>query len=68
MESATPQPKDTKNTNKILSVIDNKSKSELNEDDRNARVAISAYFKAQARGFEQGHELVDWLAAEAEVQ
>ena len=30
-------------------------------------VAIAAYFKAEARGFEPGHELEEWLAAEREV-
>jgi hypothetical protein len=30
------------------------------------QVAEAAYFKALARGFESGHELDDWLAAEAE--
>lgn len=29
-------------------------------------IAVSAYYKAQARGFSPGHELEDWLAAEAE--
>jgi len=32
------------------------------------QIAIAAYLKAQARGFEPGHELEDWLAAEAENQ
>ena len=32
------------------------------------QIAIAAYLKAQARGFEPGHELEDWLAAEAEMQ
>jgi hypothetical protein len=27
----------------------------------------AAYFRAQQRGFEPGHELDDWLAAEREV-
>jgi hypothetical protein len=31
------------------------------------QVAIAAYFKAESRGFEPGHELEDWLAAEREV-
>lgn len=31
------------------------------------QVAETAYYKAEARGFETGHELEDWLAAEAEV-
>lgn len=30
-------------------------------------VATCAYYKAEARGFESGHEMEDWLAAEAEV-
>ena len=28
------------------------------------RLAELAYFKAEERGFEPGHELEDWLAAE----
>lgn len=28
----------------------------------------AAYLRAEQRGFEPGHELEDWLAAEAEVQ
>ena len=31
------------------------------------RIAELAYFRALARGFEPGHELEDWLAAEAEI-
>jgi hypothetical protein len=30
-------------------------------------IAQGAYFRAQQRNFEPGHELEDWLAAEAEV-
>ena len=49
-----------------LSSEDKTSESKLNEQDRDSRVAVSAYYKAQARGFEPGHELEDWLTAEAE--
>lgn len=35
--------------------------------ERQARIARAAYFRAEKRGFEPGHELEDWLAAEAEV-
>lgn len=35
--------------------------------ERHDMVAIAAYFRAQKRGFEPGHELEDWIAAEAEV-
>lgn len=34
---------------------------------RHEMIAQAAYFRAQRRGFEAGHELEDWLAAEAEV-
>jgi hypothetical protein len=32
------------------------------------RTAECAYYKAEARGFEPGYEMEDWLAAETEVQ
>lgn len=34
---------------------------------RHELIAQAAYFRAQHRGFEPGHELEDWQAAEAEV-
>ena len=34
--------------------------------DKEARIAELAYFKAESRGFEPGHELEDWLEAEGE--
>jgi hypothetical protein len=30
-------------------------------------IAKAAYFRAEQRGFAPGHEMSDWLAAEAEV-
>jgi hypothetical protein len=35
--------------------------------DRYERIAEAAYLRAERRGFEPGHELEDWLAAEQEV-
>jgi hypothetical protein len=35
--------------------------------DHEVKVALAAYFIAQKRGFEPGHELDDWLAAEAQI-
>jgi hypothetical protein len=35
--------------------------------DHEVKVALTAYFIAEKRGFEPGHELDDWLAAEAEM-
>jgi hypothetical protein len=36
-------------------------------DDRETRIRVVAYFRAERRGFVPGYELEDWLAAEAEV-
>lgn len=34
---------------------------------RKDMIEQAAYFRAEARGFEAGHELDDWLEAESEV-
>ena len=34
---------------------------------RSALIAEAAFFRAELRGFEPGHEVEDWLAAESEV-
>jgi len=39
----------------------------LERDVRHDLIAMAAYLRAERRGFEPGHELQDWLAAEAEV-
>jgi len=36
-------------------------------EEREAMIAEAAYYRAEARGFEPGHELEDWLAAESEI-
>lgn len=36
------------------------------DEQRRQRIADRAYHRAEARGFEPGQELDDWLAAEAE--
>src|SRR6185369_14893962 len=36
-------------------------------DDRRAMLAEGAYRRAEQRGFQPGHELDDWLAAEMEL-
>jgi hypothetical protein len=49
-----------------------KSKLEQREipsfsESREARIAERAYWRAERRGFEPGHELEDWLHAEKDV-
>lgn len=34
--------------------------------ERREMIAAAAYFRAQKRGFDPGHELEDWFTAEAE--
>jgi hypothetical protein len=34
---------------------------------RDDMIALDAYLRAERRGFEPGHELEDWLAAQAEI-
>lgn len=36
-------------------------------EQRAALIAEAAFFRAEKRGFAPGHEVEDWLAAEAEV-
>jgi hypothetical protein len=35
--------------------------------DREQRIAVRAYLYAESRGFEPGHDLDDWFAAEREI-
>ena len=41
--------------------------AEARNAERRGLVATAAYYRAEKRGFEAGHELEDWLAAEAEI-
>ena len=41
--------------------------SEIEGDDKLSRIAVLAYYKAEARGYEPGYEMQDWLDAEAEI-
>jgi hypothetical protein len=44
---------------------DQAKRASLAADARERRIREAAYFKAERRGFAPGHELEDWLAAEA---
>ncbi len=49
-------------------VIGMDSKPESKDEDKYSEIALRAYFKAEARGYEPGHEIQDWLEAEAEIE
>lgn len=38
------------------------------DESRHEEIARAAYFLAESRGFEPGHELDDWLAAERRIR
>jgi Protein of unknown function (DUF2934) len=40
----------------------------LTDEQYRGRIAIAAYYLAEGRNFEPGHETEDWLAAESEVR
>lgn len=52
----------------IIGIDTSDSPDNEQKDGYVSSVAECAYFKAEARGFESGHELEDWLAAETEVR
>jgi hypothetical protein len=37
------------------------------DDSLSQAISAAAYYRAEARGFEPGHELEDWIEAEREV-
>jgi hypothetical protein len=41
--------------------------TEITPQERARMIAEAAYYLAEQRGFEPGHELEDWLAAEAVI-
>ena len=47
--------------------IDHSRHNWHNLDNRLSLIAEAAYFKAEKRGFEPGHEEADWLQAEQEL-
>jgi Protein of unknown function (DUF2934) len=40
----------------------------LDVEDRDCYIALPAYYKAEARGYEPSYEIQDWLDAEAEIK
>ncbi|MBI4404328.1 MAG: DUF2934 domain-containing protein [Deltaproteobacteria bacterium] len=44
------------------------SDKSVTADERRQMVEQAAYFLAEKRGFEAGHELEDWLSAERQIE
>lgn len=39
----------------------------LSDEERRHLIAVTAYYLAESRGFQPGHEEEDWLAAEMQI-
>ena len=63
---SSPRPARKSTTKKSRSVAA-KLDSNLNSQKRHALIAEAAYLRAERRGFTPGHEVEDWVAAEAEI-
>lgn len=50
-----------------IPVIGKASNSKSKCNHKVTDVALRAYYKAEARDYESGHEIQDWLDAEAEI-
>jgi len=59
-------PKTTSNTAKH-SAFNNTARADLPADEVRQLISEAAYYRAKQRGFVPGHELEDWIQAEAEV-
>jgi hypothetical protein len=44
------------------------ARADVSPDEIRQLIEQAAYYKAKDRNFEPGHELEDWIAAEAEVR
>jgi hypothetical protein len=69
-KSSTAAPGLTDST--VIAVLESKhsltsDSASIDPDSRRRLVAAEAYFRAERRGFASGHELEDWVAAEAAV-
>lgn len=53
--------------NELPSNLKETTKKTGDEKDIVSEIAVAAYYKAQARGYEPGHEIQDWIEAEAEI-
>ncbi len=64
---AVPSKKEEQVATPVVRINGSESVS-LDSEARRAMIAEKAYFLAEQRRFEPGHELDDWLSAEREVE
>ena len=47
--------------------VNNTARADISPDELRKLISEAAYYRAKQRGFAPGHELEDWIQAEAEV-
>jgi hypothetical protein len=62
---ATKQPPKSRRPGKASATT---ARADVSAAEIRQRIEEAAYYKAKQRGFAPGHELDDWIAAEAEVR
>jgi hypothetical protein len=60
-------PKAAPKTAKPAAIGANTARADISPDEVRQLISEAAYYRAKQRGFEPGHELDDWIQAEAEV-
>lgn len=60
-------PTKTLRGNKPTSIV-TRSDTYIEPDRRRSMIAEAAYYYSERRGFDPGHELDDWLAAETQIE
>lgn len=60
-----PAPKSTPKP--AFEISTNSARADISPDELRKLIAEAAYYRAKKRGFAPGHELEDWIQAEAEV-
>ena len=65
-ERRAPPKAASKNSAKPLTYT-GEGRAEVSPEELRKLISEAAYYRAKQRGFEPGHELEDWIQAEAEV-
>ena len=66
-ETAAPKQKASQKTARKRGAKVPSRAAAVSAEERQKMIAAAAYYRAEARGFEPGHEHEDWLVAEREV-
>ena len=60
--------RETAGTKEFGAASENAASVEVSNEERYHLIAQAAYYRAEQRNFAPGHELEDWLGAEAEIE